>query len=209
VATPKRTVLSDTDLTPAARIRNAALDLFAERGVARTTIREVAAHAGVSPGLVQHHFGTKARLADAVNEFVLAVAADTARDLPDSGDTSERFAEFGNRMAAIARDQPSALLYAARSVSDADEAGLALFAGMVEIGRQQLLQLEAAGQIEPGVDLDWVAVHLTVFNLGSLLFEPAISRALGEPFLTDAGIERWNAATTALMTRALIRRPSG
>jgi len=44
-----------SDLNAAARIRNAALEGFAANGVAATSIRDVAAAAGVSPGLVQHH----------------------------------------------------------------------------------------------------------------------------------------------------------
>src|SRR2546428_10971298 len=61
----------DSDLTAAARIRNAALRHFAARGVAATSIRDVARAARVSPGLVQHHFRAKARLRRAVDEFVI------------------------------------------------------------------------------------------------------------------------------------------
>jgi AcrR family transcriptional regulator len=43
-----------SDLSTYARIRNAALEGFATRGVAATSIRDVATAAGVSPGLVQH-----------------------------------------------------------------------------------------------------------------------------------------------------------
>ena len=46
----------DGDLTARARIRDAALRLFAERGVEGVTIREIAEAAGVSGGLVRHHF---------------------------------------------------------------------------------------------------------------------------------------------------------
>jgi AcrR family transcriptional regulator len=195
--------VSENDLTTSARIRNAALELFASRGVAGTTIRDVATRAGVSPGLVQHHFGTKAGLRQAVDEFVLGVAAETVRDLPTGGDVNERFAEFGNRMAAVAGDHPAALLYAARSAGDGDEAGLAMFQAFVQIGDEQLRQLADAGQIPQGTDLEWLSLHLVVFNLGSVLFEEAVTRALGAPFLSAEGIERWRAATTALFTRAL------
>src|SRR5206468_4735750 len=49
-----------SDLTGAARIRDAALRQFAARGVAAASLRHVAKAAGVSPGLVQHHFRSKA-----------------------------------------------------------------------------------------------------------------------------------------------------
>ena len=59
------------DLTARARIRDAALRQFGEQGFERTTIRGIAATAGVSPALVRHHFGSKDALRDAVDEHVL------------------------------------------------------------------------------------------------------------------------------------------
>lgn len=62
---------SDEDLTAKARIRNAALDLYAERGEDRVSMRAVAAAAGVAVGLVQHHFKTKDGLRVAVEQLVV------------------------------------------------------------------------------------------------------------------------------------------
>jgi len=56
------------------RIMGAARRLFAERGFAATSTAAVASHAGVSEGLVFHHFGSKAGLLE-------AVAADYGRGL--------------------------------------------------------------------------------------------------------------------------------
>src|SRR5579885_743136 len=49
----ERMASHDSDLTAAARIREAALRLFAERGVSAASIRDVAKAAGVSAGAVQ------------------------------------------------------------------------------------------------------------------------------------------------------------
>jgi AcrR family transcriptional regulator len=49
-----------------ARLMDAARTLFAERGYAATTTADVARHAGVSEGIVFHHFGSKADLLEAV-----------------------------------------------------------------------------------------------------------------------------------------------
>src|SRR5882762_2638903 len=59
------------DLTARARIRDVALRHFAERGVDGTTIRGIAADAGVSAGLVQHHFGSKEELRAACDAYVM------------------------------------------------------------------------------------------------------------------------------------------
>lgn len=51
---------------PRARVLRAAQSLFSERGFRGTSVRAVAERAGVSVGCVQHHFGTKAELEQAV-----------------------------------------------------------------------------------------------------------------------------------------------
>ena len=61
------------DRTARAAIRDEALRLFAAQGPDAVTVRQVAAAAGVSPGLVMHHFGSKAGLRAAVDEHVLAM----------------------------------------------------------------------------------------------------------------------------------------
>src|ERR1700734_3579299 len=49
------------DLTARARIRDAAIASFATTGF-DATVREIAARARVSPGLITHHFGSKETL---------------------------------------------------------------------------------------------------------------------------------------------------
>jgi len=49
------------DLTARARIRDAAIDCFAEQGF-DASVRDIALRADVSPGLITHHFGTKTAL---------------------------------------------------------------------------------------------------------------------------------------------------
>ena len=196
--------MTESDLTAYARIRNAALQLFATRGTAGTSIRDVARAAGVSPGLVQHHFGTKAALRRAVDEFVLEDAKATVTDLP--GDVGERAAEFAARIGAVARDRPEAMRYLARSVSEGDAAGLAIFKALVDFGLPQLREMEEAGQLAPELDVEWAALQLLMFNLSSLLFEPAITDTLGEPLLSEHGLRRWNAAAMRLFTRGFTRQ---
>jgi AcrR family transcriptional regulator len=191
------------DLTAYARIRNAALELFATRGTKATTIRDVAKEAGVSPGLVQHHFGTKAGLRKAVDEFVLNDARETITDLPQPLD--ERSAEFAKRMGAVVRDRPAAVLYLARSAADGDDIALQTFKALVEFGVPQFREMQKAGQLHEGLDLEWAVLQMLLFNLASMLFEPAISHALGEPILSQEGRERWNKAALSLFTRGLTK----
>jgi AcrR family transcriptional regulator len=58
------------DRTAKARIRDAAIASFSENGIAGTTARKVATAAGVSPGLVIHHFGSMEDLRVACDEHI-------------------------------------------------------------------------------------------------------------------------------------------
>src|SRR3954462_13965947 len=104
--------VADSDLTAVASIRHAALERFARDGVAGTTIRDVAKTAGVSPGLVQHHYRTKADLERAVNEHVLQIAVEASEGLEEAtagADTEELFLAMGKRTTELVRDHRSAL----------------------------------------------------------------------------------------------------
>ena len=59
---------SSDDLTTSARIRDAAIAQFGAHGF-NTGVRAIATAAGVSPGLVIHHFGSKDGLRKACDEY--------------------------------------------------------------------------------------------------------------------------------------------
>ena len=61
------------DRTARAVIRDEALRLFAAHGPDAVTVQQIAAAAGVSPGLVVHHFGSKDGLREAVDQHVLGL----------------------------------------------------------------------------------------------------------------------------------------
>ena len=62
---------ADTDLTGRARILQAAIRRFAADGMS-APLRTIATDAGVSAGLILHHFGSREGLRDACDEHVLA-----------------------------------------------------------------------------------------------------------------------------------------
>jgi AcrR family transcriptional regulator len=88
-----------------ARAIEAARRLFAERGYAATTTADVARHAGVSEGILFHHFGSKEGLLAAVAAEYgrgLAAAMFEARPL---GPTPPDAAEMLRRAFAFVREQ--------------------------------------------------------------------------------------------------------
>jgi TetR/AcrR family transcriptional regulator, repressor for neighboring sulfatase len=69
-----------------AAVLAAASELFAEKGPAATSIREVAARAGVNHGLLHRHFGSKRQLLAATLQYL----ADSGAKLRESGATAEQ-----------------------------------------------------------------------------------------------------------------------
>jgi AcrR family transcriptional regulator len=192
-----------SDLSAQARIRNAALEGFASEGVAATSIRDVAASAGVSPGLVQHHFGTKAGLRSAVNEYVIAVASETFEALSLDGN-ADVWTLLGDTVTEWVRDNAVAVRYVARALVEGDPEASSIFDALLAIARSNWLEpLAARGEIRDDVDQDWAAIHVIVFNLASVLMEAEVSRHLAEPFFSPEQLQRWNTATTDLYRRGV------
>jgi AcrR family transcriptional regulator len=200
--------VSDGDLTAAARIRNSALEGFARDGVAATSIRDVAKAAGVSAGLVQHHFKTKADLERAVNKYVVQVATEAYESYEKAtatATTGELMEAMGDRITEFVRDNRSALLYVIRSAAQGEEAGMRIFDALLALINTQVERLAGEGTLRDGVDRLWMGLHVVIFNLGTVLLEPAINRHLAEPLREPRQLERWNRAATDLMRYGAIK----
>lgn len=88
----------------AQRLRASALRLYARQGPTGTGVREIAADAGAAPGLIRHHFGSKAGLTRAVDDLVLSVIAQTLEAATaQSAASGEAAAVSAARDAAFAR----------------------------------------------------------------------------------------------------------
>lgn len=109
------------DLTGRARIRDAALEQFAIRGFDGATIRGIAEAAGVSPGLVQHHFGSKQALRRACDEAVLELVRRKLDATQDGQITDPTF------LASLYSSAPALVRYVARAVADGSGVGAELF----------------------------------------------------------------------------------
>lgn len=163
------------DLTARARIRDAALAIFAELGEKGATMRGIAERAGVSPALVQHHFGTKARLRSACDEFVLEYfRREVAAGLDDG-----QIAEPGYA-ADVYRSAPPVLRYLTRALVDESPGAGDVFDHLVTLSEPYLNG--QGGESDPH---DRAAV-LVAMRLGMIVLHTHLSRNLGaELFSTD------------------------
>ena len=195
--------LVSTDVAAKARIRNAALAAFATEGIEATSIRDVARAAGVSAGLVQHYFPTKSALRNAVNDHVATTVIGAFSDFTNERSSLDEIEELSHRVTAIVRDHPVALRYAVRAVIEGDEAAHELFAVFVQVARAQWQRVADAGLVHADADLLWAALQIVIYNLGTILFQPALDSHLPEPLFSPEGLERWRRASTELWWRGI------
>jgi AcrR family transcriptional regulator len=183
------------DLTARARIRDAALRLFADRGVDGSTIRDIAAQAGVSPGLVRHHYGSKEALRDACDEYALdqlmAIKAEAVVD--------GHLAEPG----FLGAVQPTLLglyRYFARALLDGSQAAGRMFDEMVEL-TETWMHANRPGQAR---DPHAYAAVLVAMQIGMLGMHEHLSRALGADILTPPGHARMTRGAVDLHSQPLL-----
>ncbi|MGH3249811.1 MAG: TetR/AcrR family transcriptional regulator [Trebonia sp.] len=199
------------DLTTRAVIRDEALRLFAERGLNAVTIRQIATAAGVSPGLVMHHFGSKEGLREAVDQHVLATFEAMLGELSREGDFSLREpGSAGSLAEAITVHLPAdspAPAYLRRLLLDGGTAGGQLFRRLYEVSRQTVAALSAAGLLTPGPDPDARAAFLMANDLAVILLREHLADVLGVDPLTSEGMARWGREVLSVYASGLLAPP--
>jgi AcrR family transcriptional regulator len=182
-------VSSLEDLTARARIRDAAIALFAERGIGPATIRDIAQAAGVSSGLVRHHFGSKEGLRRACDDYAMAESAKLRSRILSEGQTI-----LGGLHPAVIQLQR----YLVRSTLDSPGKASAMFGRMVEIGEQWIE--------EQGIrvaDRRAYSAVLVAMQMGMFLLADQLSAALGTDVTKPAGHLRMMAGAIDVFTHPL------
>ncbi|MDN5789481.1 MAG: TetR/AcrR family transcriptional regulator [Micrococcales bacterium] len=196
--------LSDErDLTARAAIRNAALRLFAERGHDAVTVREIAEAAGVSPGLVVHHFGSKdglraevdAHASEAFDAIFAELDGPEFAAMLASGEATTSVAEAFTRTFPHGSPLPA---YLRRLLLTNDPAGAALFGRWYAATRRLLDAMVELGAAPPSEDPAVRAAFVLVNDLAVILLRNQIATAIGDDPLTPAGLDRWAREVTAV-----------
>ncbi len=191
---------ADADLTAPARIRLAAIEQFAARGFAHTTVRRIAERAGVSAALILHHFASKDGLRAACDEHVLQFVRD--------GKTAVFTTGTGPTVAAYLEENPQVrplLDYMTRVLAEGGPTAQAMFERMVADVRGYLAAGEAAGTVRPTADEQARAVLNAAFGVTLLLLGPLVARELGgEQLLDQQVLKRYTTATYELYAHGLL-----
>ncbi|KLI09139.1 hypothetical protein A5731_09235 [Mycolicibacterium conceptionense] len=188
-------------LSNADRIRDAALRCFATGGISGTTMRTIAEAAGVSHGLLRHHFGSKDGLIAAVDDHVLRVFSDAleSNPLPVPAEPTNDFSSLGGRMSKLIHDRPEVVDYVSHALIEGNDIGAVIFDGLLKISIRQRDTFTAAGLTRDDIDPDWAALNPLMLRLGPILLRSHIARHIDGAFTTPAELQRWDASVTALI----------
>jgi AcrR family transcriptional regulator len=183
------------DLTARARIRDAAIRLFAERGIEGTTVRDIAKEAGVSPGLLRHHFGSKEALREVCDAYALDRLIKLKEELVfDQKPISPTF---------FPSVHPQVVLlwkYLTRAMLDGSPAAAAMFDDMVVLTEQWMDKMAPGFTEDPRA----FAAVLVGMQTGLMAMHEHVSRALGVDMFTTQGHTRVASAQFLFYTRPLL-----
>lgn len=172
--------------------------LFADRGAAAVTVREIAAAAGVSAGLVMHHYGSKDGLKDAVDRRAVAFFEEMLGELAQIGE--EGSTSLAELFATRLENEPVMVDYVRRLLLDGGEAADALFGKLFDATVAGMRALVDAGVARPAPDERIRTAFLLANDLSLVLLRRQIARATGIDPLTREGLVPWTAAVMDVYT---------
>lgn len=174
----------------------AAMRCFFEHGTEVTSLRMVAETAGVSVGLVQHYFGTKAALIKAVDAQLIDILRATA---PSQTPPDNVVADVGQCAGALIEQHPEAMRYLAHLLISESPTGKAIFDTLIDIAKARWTELSQQGRVRGDLDATWGPLGPLVLILGSLILRPHIERQLPEPLITPTQLGSWKNLLTRLI----------
>jgi TetR/AcrR family transcriptional regulator len=143
----------DPDLTRD-RILEAAHALFVDKGFAAVSMREIAAHSGVTKSLIHHHFGSKEALWELVKERAFAAYAEgqeaELREAQEPDADLLRNAVI--RYFGFLQSNPEVVRLFAWTHLDEDQSCGRIDAELVRLGAERVREVQARGLLRQDVN---------------------------------------------------------
>jgi AcrR family transcriptional regulator len=192
--------MRSADMTAVARIRDAAIELFGSRGF-DVGVRAIAEAAGVSPGLVIHHFGSKDGLRKACDDFI-------AEEIRSEKSQAIRSTDAATWLAQVAEIESYApmMAYLVRSMQTGGELARHLWQTMIRNVESYLDDGVQAGTIRPSRDPAARAKYLAMASGGAFLLylqlhdNPTDLRAVLRDYSEDMMMPALEVFTEGLLT---------
>ncbi len=151
------------------RIRLVALDLFGRLGIDSVSMRQVAAGAGCTVGLVQHHFGTKDGLRVAVEEEIIEQFEFALSQGPR--DRASRDA----RVQSLLVERPEIVDYLRRALLDQRGESAGILARLVVMSAGQVSEMRASGHARTDTSAEDQVLRMLIRQFGVLFLEPMVA----------------------------------
>ncbi|WP_059017288.1 TetR family transcriptional regulator [Mycobacterium sp. M26] len=192
--------MRSADLTTVARIRDAAIELFGSRGF-DVGVRAIAEAAGVSPGLVIHHFGSKDGLRQACDDYI-------AEEIRSEKSQAIRSTDAASWLAQVAEIESYApmMAYLVRSMQTGGELAKHLWHTMIANVESYLDDGVRAGTVRPSRDPAARAKYLAMAGGGAFLLylqlhdNPTDLRAVLRDYSNDMMMPALEVFTEGLLT---------
>ncbi|MBP2707522.1 TetR family transcriptional regulator [Microbispora sp. RL4-1S] len=153
---------------------------FGEHGFNGATIRGIAADAGVSPGLVRHHFGSKQGLREACDDYLIRLI----RRFNDQvrADTTHTDVSYVAASRAALRPYQR---YLTRALVEG--AAASVFDEMVRLSEEWLAEADAKRPDPPRVDVRARATLGTAMALAVPMLHEHVARGMGVDLFSPEG----------------------
>jgi AcrR family transcriptional regulator len=184
------------DLTAKARIRDAAIHLFASRGF-KVPLRAIATAAGCSPALIVHHFGSKERLRQTCDDHITRIMADGKRQIlveaeaPSAADMTAILANLWTY-----DDVPG---YLVRSIQAGGSLARQTLQSLVDLTKEIIAAGAREGRMRLGSDPDGQALYVALSSIGTLIAYCALT---GNDLTTREQVARYVEDLTAASLEA-------
>ncbi|WP_378742179.1 TetR family transcriptional regulator [Nocardia brasiliensis] len=195
------------DLTTAARIRDAAIEVFGEHGF-QVGVRAIAKAAGISPGLVNHHFGSKDGLRAVCDERVLQLIREAKAKAITADSVSK------GMLAAMAdiEEYGPLVAYMVRSLQAGGPMAESLLEHMISDAEVYIQAGVDAGTIKPSRDPAARAKYLMLLNVGATVLYMQMRTQRGEKLDYRKAIRELTEELTApaleMYTQGLLTDPT-
>ncbi|MFC4014937.1 TetR family transcriptional regulator [Nonomuraea purpurea] len=192
---------SSADLTARAKIRNAALAHFAREGFQKANLRAISADAGVSVGLIFHHFGNKEGLLRACDEYVLS--AQTRRARTAGRPAGAGMHDLHREYLSDPEEYRLQAQYMARAIQEDTPAAITFVNAMVAESEDVFRAGAADGTMRPSSDPRALAALSILISQAVLTLPPPLARFLGHEQFGPDVLRRLTVPMLELYTHGL------
>ncbi|NIH72429.1 TetR/AcrR family transcriptional regulator [Auritidibacter ignavus] len=170
------------ETTAKERILQAALELFAQHGPAATSMRSISTQAGVTVGLITHHYGTKALLKEAVEDEIVfgirdAIAYEHLPEDRKPDDPQAVAPTLDQRLRDWCQENPHGVNYLRHVMLLGDrEVSDDLYQRITDLATAQIQELRERGFASTTRDTSEQVMRVLYGQLGQVFMQPFIDR---------------------------------